>query len=327
VIPINTATLLRSRESFVHRTDDNTLHWLIGDVVPPELLRALETDDESLMRERERLWYVACTRARELLIVPELPQADQKSWARVVDMAHAALPSVNLAHMTCLPAPMDTDPPNAQTPELFAAERAIIDAAALPLTWLRPSDHDPDRLPTTEAITLEPGDAPEVDAPVGPGRVRGLLLHKLMEEVLTGELVEDVGRFTTRARELFTELVIDTNNGMPFPDVDEIVATAWRTLQLPEIAAMRAGLVPEWPIYTLDPSPSDRTALAGRIDAIVYEKDLPEIVVDWKSDVGPSERDMHIHAGQLGDYLRATGARRGAVVYMTTGLVRWVLPD
>ena len=79
--------MLRSRERFVHRADDNTLHWVIGDVVPPELHAALETDDESLMRERERLWYVACTRARELLIVPELAQAEQKSWARVVDLA------------------------------------------------------------------------------------------------------------------------------------------------------------------------------------------------------------------------------------------------
>ncbi|ESZ13075.1 hypothetical protein X737_26725 [Mesorhizobium sp. L48C026A00] len=35
VIPVNTATLLRSRESFVHRTSDNTLHWVIGNVVPP----------------------------------------------------------------------------------------------------------------------------------------------------------------------------------------------------------------------------------------------------------------------------------------------------
>src|SRR5262249_31159133 len=32
VIPINAATLLRSREPFVHRTDDDTLHWVIGDV-------------------------------------------------------------------------------------------------------------------------------------------------------------------------------------------------------------------------------------------------------------------------------------------------------
>ena len=100
VIPINAATLMRSREPFVHRPDDNTLHWVIGDVVPPELLAALETDEESLMRERERLWYVACTRARELLIVPELPHAEQKSWARIVNLAHNALPQLNLSRFT-----------------------------------------------------------------------------------------------------------------------------------------------------------------------------------------------------------------------------------
>ncbi len=37
VIPINTATALRSRETFIHRPDDDTLHWVIGDVVPPKL--------------------------------------------------------------------------------------------------------------------------------------------------------------------------------------------------------------------------------------------------------------------------------------------------
>ena len=220
VIPINTATLLRSREPFVHRADDDTLHWVIGDVVPPELRAALETDDESLMRERERLWYVACTRARELLIVPELPQAEQKSWARVVDLGHGALPSLDLSRMTPTPVPISVDPPNAQTAELFAAERAIIDAAAVPLTWVRPSDHDPDRISATEAIALEPGDAPEVDVPVGAGRVRGLLLHKLMEEVLTGELAEEVERFANRVRELLAELVLDPDDGDALPDAE-----------------------------------------------------------------------------------------------------------
>jgi ATP-dependent exoDNAse (exonuclease V) beta subunit len=81
VIPVNTATLLRSREPFVHRASDSTLHW-VGDVVPPDLLLALASDDESLARERERLWYVACTRARELLVVPELPQERSKGPGR-----------------------------------------------------------------------------------------------------------------------------------------------------------------------------------------------------------------------------------------------------
>src|SRR5580693_8858040 len=61
LIPINTGTLLRSREAFVYRAADNTMHWVIGDVVPPDLLLALESEGECLARERERLWYVAFT--------------------------------------------------------------------------------------------------------------------------------------------------------------------------------------------------------------------------------------------------------------------------
>jgi CRISPR-associated exonuclease Cas4 len=324
VIPINTATLLRSREPFVYRSDDDTLHWVIGDVVPPELLAALETDDQSLMRERERLWYVAATRARELLIVPELPQAERRSWARVVDMACDRLPALDVSHLSPLGHPVTADPPNMQTVETFAAEASAIDAAAIPLTWSRPSDHDTDRLPMIEAISLESGDAPEAEAPVGAGRVRGLLLHKLMEEVLTGELAENVERFGARAEELLAELVDETSDGSLLPNANEIAATAWRTLQLPDIVALRARLVPEWPIYGLLEGSSGPSALAGRIDAIAYDGDRADVVVDWKSDIAPSETDMRVHTGQLEDYLRVTGAPRGAVVYMTPGVIRWV---
>jgi ATP-dependent exoDNAse (exonuclease V) beta subunit len=292
--------------------------------VPPELLAALETDDESLMRERERLWYVACTRARELLIVPELPQAEQKSWARIVNLAHNALPRFKLSGLTPARTPINTEPPNVQSAELFAAEHAVIDAARVPLTWIRPSDHDLDRLPTIETIALELGDAPEVDAPVGAGRVRGLLLHKLMEEVLTGELHEDIGSFAARARALLAELVLDHAEDEQLPDCDEIAVTARRTLDLPEIAALRARLVPEWPIYALLADRPSRSALTGRMDAIAFEGDQIEVVVDWKSDIDADETDIRLHARQLEDYLRATGALRGALVYMTPGVVRWV---
>jgi CRISPR-associated exonuclease Cas4 len=75
------------------------------------------------MRERERLWYVACTRARELLIVPELAQAEQKSWARVVNLGHGTLRELDVSRMTTVPTPMSADPPNTQTAELFARAR------------------------------------------------------------------------------------------------------------------------------------------------------------------------------------------------------------
>jgi CRISPR-associated exonuclease Cas4 len=324
VIPINTGTLLRSREPFVYRATDETLHWLIGDVVPPDLLRALESEDESLARERERLWYVACTRARELLIVPDLPQAEQRSWARIVDLAHRDLPQLDLSRLTPAARTIAVESPNAQTQEVFETECATIAAAGTPLKWLRPSDHDADRIPVGETIAIELGDAPETELPVGAGRVRGLVLHKLIEEMLTGELPEDPSAFAARARVLMNELVIDADDGAQLPDPDEIAATALRTLALPEMAALRPSLVPEWPIYAMLEDQPEPKALAGRIDAIALQDGQPAVVLDWKSDIAPSEQDVREHARQLSDYLSAAGARRGALVYMTPGVVRWV---
>jgi len=323
VIPINTGTLLRSREPFVYRAADETLHWVIGDVVPPALLLALESEAASLARERERLWYVACTRARELLVVPELPQARQRSWARIVDLARRDLPQLDVSHLTPAASAPNDEFSNGQTPDVFAKERTTIAAAATPLQWLRPSDSDPDRMPMGEAIAIELGDALDTELPIGPGRVRGVLLHKLMEEALTGELL-DAGTFAVRTRALMNELVIDAESGAQLPDPDEIAATALRTLEHPEIAPLRPSLVPEWPIYAVRANEPQPAALAGRIDAIAFENGQPSVILDWKSDVAPTEQDVRDHARQLEDYLDATGASRGALVYMTSGAIQWV---
>jgi len=324
VIPINTATLLRSRERFVYRVADETLHWVLGDVVPPDLLHALESERESLAGERERLWYVACTRARELLVVPELPQAEQRSWARIVNLAHGDLPQLDLSRFSPAEHEPEPEPANQQTLETFAAERATIAAASVPLRWLRPSDQDLDRLPRIEVISAQPGDAPESELPVGAGRVRGLLLHKLMEEVLTGELREDVSVFVARSRALMDELAIDSVDPANLPNSEEVAATAWRTLRLPEVVALRSFPVPEWPIYATLQNQGEPTALVGRLDAIALDGGQPLAVLDWKSDVAPSELGIREHELQLVDYLQATGAQWGALVYMTSGTVRWV---
>ena len=70
VIPVNCASQFRRRDAFVHRACDDTLHWLLGDVVPPGLAVAHEEERAGTAREREQLWYVACTRARDLLVPP-----------------------------------------------------------------------------------------------------------------------------------------------------------------------------------------------------------------------------------------------------------------
>jgi ATP-dependent exoDNAse (exonuclease V) beta subunit len=324
VISINTATLLRSREEFVHRESDDTLHWMIGDVAPPDLRLALEADDENLARERERVWYVACTRAKELLIVPQLSAAAQNSWARVIDLAHAELPALDLSKLDHARFSAPIDLPNPQTAELFAAERAVILAAAMPITWLIPSDSDPDRMPVAQAVAADVGEAPEREIPVGAGRMRGLILHKLMEEVLTGELAEDLSAFAHRAGELLIDLPIDATSEGTLPAAEEIASTTWNTLHLAEIVALRSKLVPELPLYAMLAGEPDQLALAGRADAIAFDNGLASVVLDWKSDIAPTSQDIRTHTNQLQHYMMAIGAPRGALVYMTPGTVHWV---
>ena len=70
VIPINSTTELYRGDQFVHRQSDNTLHWMLGGVAPPDLAAARAEESEEDADQRERIWYVACTRARDLLILP-----------------------------------------------------------------------------------------------------------------------------------------------------------------------------------------------------------------------------------------------------------------
>ena len=64
--------------------------------------------------------------------------------------------------------------------------------------------------------------------------------------------------------------------------------------------------------------------IVDRADAVAFEDGLSSIVFDWKSDVTPDERSYRAHAGQLLDYLMATGLKRGTLVYVTRGFVKWV---
>ena len=44
-----------------------------------------------------------------------------------------------------------------------------------------------------------------------------------------------------------------------------------------------------------------------------------EALVDWKGDVDPNETRRRQYREQLRDYMEATGARIGLIVYMTRG--------
>ncbi|MBZ9887559.1 UvrD-helicase domain-containing protein [Mesorhizobium sp. BR1-1-3] len=322
VIPVNSTTELYRPDQFVHRQSDNTLHWMLGGVAPPELAAARAAESLEDANQRERIWYVACTRARDLLILPHIPQASKDSWFSSIDLRQLDIPELDLTSFARREMPAPASLTNEQSSDIFAAEQRCVEESAPPIVWRRPSEHDADRLgdPLEGVVTSE--SHIEHFEVAGAGARRGVILHKLMEELLTGELAGELGASVDRARELLNQLVTDVNDDEPQPDPYEMGAVALRGLALPQIAELRPHLVPEIAIWGRDQA----SLIAGRADALAIIEDRVDAAIDWKSDVHPAPAVREAHMRQLRDYLSATGAVRGAIVYLTIGEITWVVP-
>jgi ATP-dependent exoDNAse (exonuclease V) beta subunit len=319
VIPINSSTRFRPEDQFVYRRSDDSLHWMIGGIAPPDLALARATEAAHDAREKERLWYVACTRAKDLLIIPHLPGAPDLSWSRVMDLGQAYLPELDLSDIPARSGAASAIIMNDQTAERFAVEAQRAATVAPPLSWHRPSEHDSDRSANAADSFIVTEGRPEISIPSGAGSLRGAILHKLMEELLTDELAEDEAAAVLRAATLL-EQIRPANIDATLPAPEELGATALRTMQLPDLATVRPFLVPELPIW----SAQSGVYLAGRADALVVQEGRVSAVIDWKSDINPGAGRHGAYVEQLRDYLAATGSPRGAIVYMTTGQVLWI---
>jgi ATP-dependent exoDNAse (exonuclease V) beta subunit len=323
VILINTVTRFRPRGEFVHRPSDDTLHWVLGDVVPPALHAALEQDEEAAERERERLFYVAFTRARDLLVLPKVPHTSSKSWTAILHDPYQELPELDVSALPIRPLPPLADGGNEQTSEVFANQQRAIANDLRHVSWVRPSLDDVDRLSMSEFLVSEAQDGIEVPAAIGAGQLRGLLLHKMLEEILTGELADETHAFVSRARDLLAQLTASNASSSSLPDADELAATITRALGLSDIAQFRHGLVPELSVFGTLLEGHERS-VAGRADAVFVEHGEPQIVFDWKSDIQPSVTDIAAHAAQLRIYMRTTKVSRGALVYLSSGKLHWL---
>ncbi len=323
VITVNSSTRFKPQDQFVYRQSDDTIHWIVGGIEPPDLATARNEEEFREARQRERLWYVATTRARDLLVIPDLLGASARSWSRVMDLGQKRLSELRT---DMLPVP-EVSTANAlineQTDAIFIAERERIVAASEPILWDRPSERDPDRsADTIDSFVVDiTSDGQRI---VGAGALRGTVLHKIMEELLNGELSDSEDEAIRRAGELLDQLqtVVDDDAIERRPDPAEMGRTAMRTLHLPELAPFIGRLAPEIPLWAATPP----RYLAGRADAAWVDDDRIALVIDWKSDVNPDATAQGAHAAQLRDYLSVTGAERGAVVYMSAGHVSWIEP-
>ena len=172
-----------------------------------------------------------------------------------------------------------------------------------------------------------PADGGAVPAIQG-GRERGLIVHKLIEEVLNGETAETQAALVARSESLIRSL------GRPVADDPatglapaELAGAVMRALSIPEVAALRPALRPEFPVYASTMTEAHEEATVGIVDAIAFGADgRPAVVIDWKSDVDPSPETLDHYRAQVRAYLDATGAARGLVVAVTSGTVLTVKP-
>ncbi|WP_440983342.1 UvrD-helicase domain-containing protein [Shinella sumterensis] len=338
VIPINTMTGVMAPDNAIIDRRTETFYCPVMGVTPEGYETARQSEKDELDRERIRLWYVAATRARELLVLPRLDVAPSKSaWIGLVDLSLADLPGLDVSHLPATLAAAGASADNTQTRVSFAEEAEAIEAAQARLTWLAPS-RDENAAGTVlrgEETSLwtgssdDPGPVLETAALVQGGRERGLILHKLMEEVLTGEVQEAEAALTERADELIRALgkapAADAATGL---SALELSACVTRTLSLPEIKALRPELVAEFPVYAAQMSDGVETATAGIADALTLTAEgRPAVVVDWKSDVTAVAETLDHYRAQVRAYLDITGAERGLIVLMTPGVVIPVLPS
>ena len=336
VIPVNTMTGVMAPDSAVIDRQTETFYCPVLGATPEGYETARQAEKEELDRERIRLWYVAATRARELLVLPRLDATPSKSaWIGLVDLSLADLPGLDVSHLPAGLAATGAGAGNTQTRASFAAEAEAIVAAHTRLTWLAPSrdENAAGTMLREEEAALWTGSAddppPELEAAVlvQGGRERGLILHKLMEEVLTGEIPEAEAALTERAGHLIRALgqspVADPATGL---SAQELAACVARTLALPDIAALRPGLLAEFPVYSAQAADGVETATVGIADALTLTAEgRPAVVVDWKSDVTPMPGTLDHYRAQVRAYLDMTGAERGLIVLMTSGAVVPVL--
>jgi len=331
VIPINTVgSPLGTKGPFIDRDDGRLADSLFGRATSDhDTLQAHE--QAALEQERVRLWYVAATRACDLLVLPA-PEFEitERAWLRQVDWPDTA--SVPLEPpLEPRPRPGTGALDAAQTRERFEAEAQRIAAATPRLRWERPSRHaelddaasvaavEPAPLPALDDLDHDAGAVDDPASIAGRGVTRGLVLHALLEELVHGLLPDDEAALSARAGTLVARLA---PSGAP-PDPAEVARSALRAWRHPEVRPYHGRLVAELDVAGSDTVAGEEVLTAGVADALALAPDgSVETVIDWKSDVRPSDQARAQYAAQVRTYMRLVGAARGLVVYATSGDVQ-----
>lgn len=324
VIPVNAGTELMTAEGEFIERGNGKLHCKVMGVAPPGYEDALEREKAELACERVRLWYVALTRARNLLVLPRGAGVAPGAWNGIVELDLASLPTLDLPDAA---APFAVPKPQAssQSAEQFEAQTRHIQAARRAIRWRSPSRGEG----RAAAVMSEESADVRIDAAyaslagVRGSRERGMVMHKLLEEVVTGETGRQLSALAARAHELISSLGVepctDPAQGM---SSEEIAARVAATLSLPEIDALLPTLQAEYPLWACVAEAGEDVVTAGIADAVsVDDAGRLRVIIDWKSDVAPSAQLVAQYRAQVAAYVAMSGAERGLLVFVSTGEV------
>lgn len=220
------------------------------------------------------------------------------------------------------------EPPNTQDRAVFDMEAARIAVRTHRIQRITPHMAEAGEMLETERAPLPPlaDDPADVMPPPRGSLARGQVLHKLIEEVLTGETAEDLAALEARAVELAAQL--DDTPGAECLDGAEAARTVLRGLNLPPIRAVRDRLVPECAVASSVLTDEAEQVTLGAADAVVREADgTLSLVVDWKSDVDPALATVAGYRAQVRAYMSATSAPEGMIVFLTSGQIEPVRPQ
>jgi exodeoxyribonuclease-5 len=148
------------------------------------------------------------------------------------------------------------------------------------------------------------------------GTLRGILIHKLLEECVTGETEIDTLALQSRALELAKQVTYT----LTISAATLLAENVQRVFALPQIQALRNRLEAEVPLLSLTSKPGGAVMTIGVIDALARDAaGNIEYVIDWKSDREPTSRMLAHYTRQVGRYLAIAQASTGYIVFLETG--------
>jgi exodeoxyribonuclease-5 len=318
---------------------------------PEGYLHAKIASNEEQHAERVRLWYVAMTRARDLLIIPKhgprLGKASENVWTNVLNLDLNALPEMDVSEFDHFEKTFGKELSNVQTEATFNAEQERVMARRLPVVWVSPSRKEEvtsvsENLSDDEIIDAVPDYDPT--AAVRGSAQRGNILHKMMEEVVTGEISDFGSNLDLRAAELITQIENDAAKANELGlDAAEMARCVRKTVKIDAVSDLLGRLVPEVVVGRSIELDHCENVIYGVADAVAFANGtdqfsvsealafangtgIVDTVVDWKSDVHPSKDTIQHYRDQVRSYMKSVKAKRGLIVLMTSGEVIEVLP-